>query len=243
MALSGDPDALKDAALVFDLDGTLVDTAPDITGALNHILTAHGRAPIPPAQVRAMVGQGAATLLVQGFNATGEALDPACLPKLFDDFIAYYGEHIADTSVVFPGVRAALERYRRVGAKLGVCTNKPFGLSMALLEALDLTQYFPVVLGADSLKVHKPDPEHFRATVRGLRGNDKLSVMIGDSPTDVATARAAGVPVVAVTFGYTPVPPETFGADFLIDHFDRLDEALIRALTCKRGELQCSPSI
>ncbi len=228
--MASDLAILADATLVFDLDGTLVDTAPDITAALNHILCREGRDAVSPAKVRSMVGQGAWTLLEQGYQATGEPVEPTHLPRLFDDFLSYYRAHIADRSVIFPGARAALERYRAAGARMGVCTNKPYDLSVALLEHLDLSSYFPVVLGADSLPVHKPDPEHYRATVKGLGGRVERSAMIGDSPTDVATARAAKVPIVAVTFGYTPVPPESFGADVLIDDFDSLDQALLTVL-------------
>lgn len=227
-------DLLGGASLIFDLDGTLVDTAPDITAALNHVLTKEGRTPLLPERVRSLVGRGAETLIVEGFQATGEPLAAERVPALFKVFIEHYRDHIADTSRPFPGVREALERFRAAGARLGVCTNKPYRPSIALLEALDLRGFFPVVMGADSVSDHKPHPDHFRAAVRELNGDLGTSVMIGDSPVDAATARAAGVPMIAVTFGYTLVAPAEFGADALIDHFDALEEAVLRALDARR---------
>lgn len=216
--------------LAFDLDGTLVDTAPDLVGAVNHVLGEEGRPPIGPETLRALIGHGAKVLIERAFVATGEPVDPAALPRLIPSFMNYYRAHIADFSRPFPGTEAALVRLTDAGATLAVCTNKAEGLSTALLEALDLTRYFPVLVGGDTLPVHKPDAEHFLETVRRLGGDRARSLLVGDSPTDAATARNAGVPFVAVTFGYTPVPPEEFGAQALISHFDDLDAAIARVV-------------
>ncbi len=217
---------LNGASIVFDLDGTLVDTAFDLTAALNHVLAERGRPTVPPHTVRMLVGHGARVLIEKGFAATGAPLPPDALAPELERFLIYYRSHIADESRPFPGAVAALERLSAQGARLGVCTNKPLSLSQALLDALDLTRLLPVVIGADSLPVKKPDPLPLQEAVRRLGGELKSSILIGDSPTDIATARAANVKVIAVSFGYTTVAPAELGADILIDHFDALDAAL-----------------
>lgn len=221
---------LRGSSIVFDLDGTLVDTAGDLASALNHVLEVAGRPPVEPHTVRMLVGHGARVLLEHGFAETGEPLPPEAVDAHVTRFLAFYADNIASESRLFPGAREALERLVAARARLGVCTNKPERLTLALLDALDLRRYFPAVLGADSLSVKKPDPRHYLETVKRLGGNANRSIFIGDSPVDVATARAASVPVIAVTFGYTPVPPEELGADALIAHFDELDAALARLL-------------
>jgi phosphoglycolate phosphatase len=218
------------SSVVFDLDGTLVDTAGDLAASLNHVLAAAGRAPVEPHTVRMLVGHGARVLLEHGFAETGDPLPPETISTHVTRFLAFYADNIAKESKLFPGAREALDRLAAARARLGVCTNKPEHLTLALLEALDLKRYFPAVLGADSLTVKKPDPRHFLETVKRLGGEAGRSIFVGDSPVDVATARAAGVPVIAVSFGYTPVPPEELGADALIAHFDELDAALLRLL-------------
>jgi phosphoglycolate phosphatase len=221
---------LSGSSVVFDLDGTLVDTAADLAASLNHVLKVAGRPPVEPHTVRMLVGHGARVLLEYGFTETGDPLPPGAIGDHVTRFLAFYADNIANESRLFPGAREALERLVAARARLGVCTNKPERLTLALLDALDLKHYFPAVLGADSLSVKKPDPRHFLETVKRLGGEARRSVLIGDSPVDVATARAASVPVIAVTFGYTPVPPEELGADALIAHFDELDSALLRLL-------------
>jgi phosphoglycolate phosphatase len=222
---------LAGSTLVFDLDGTLIDTAPDLVAALNHVLGVEGRRPLPIETVRMLVGHGAKVLIERGFAETGEPVDPDRLDLLVDRFVSYYAAHIAEDSRVFPGVREALERLEAAGARLAVCTNKHEVLALSVLQALDLTQPFSAIIGADTLPIRKPDPAVYHETVRRAGGHpDAFTVMIGDSPTDAATARAAQVPFIAVTFGYTPVPPAELGADVLIEHFDALDGALDQLL-------------
>jgi phosphoglycolate phosphatase len=213
-------------SLVFDLDGTLVDTAPDLAGAMNAVLIANDRPPVPPAEVRHMVGRGARALIERGFEVTGGPVNAADLDRHFDAFIDYYSTHIADASVSFAGVRGVLTRLKAAGHKLGVCTNKPEDLAVALLEALDLKQFFGAVLGADTLDVRKPDPRHLTETVKRIGGDLTRAVMIGDSEVDNETARNAGVPAVIFTFGYTQFDPTTFGAAALLDSYDDLEAAL-----------------
>lgn len=213
-------------SLVFDLDGTLVDTAPDLAAAMNAVLIANGRPPVPAAEVRHMVGHGARALIARGFEVTGGAADPAAMDAFFAQFIAYYSQHIADASVPFPHVRAVLTRLKAAGHRLGVCTNKPEGLALSLLEALGLKGFFGAVLGADSLDVKKPDPRHLTETVKRIGGTPARAVMMGDSEVDAETARNAGIPAVIFTFGYSRFDPATFEADALLDGYDALEDAL-----------------
>lgn len=217
-------------SLVFDLDGTLVDTAPDLCNALNHVLDRIGRPTMPLSTMRNLVGHGARTMINDALEQSGTHPTGAEMAKHVDTFLAYYTDHIADESRPFPGVIEALKRFQDQGVKLGVCTNKREALSIQLLEALDLTGFFPVILGADSVPANKPDPGHLLATIDALGGNPTSCTFVGDSPTDVATAKAANVPIVAVRFGYTKLKPEELGADHLIDHYDELDSAVLKVL-------------
>lgn len=219
---------MKPLTLIFDLDGTLVDTAPDLAGAMNAVLLKNGRPPVPPAEVRHMVGRGARALIERGFEVTGGPVDPAEMDAHFDHFITYYGDHVADASAPFPEVREVLTRLKAAGHELGVCTNKPEALAVSLLEALDLKGFFGAVLGADTLDVKKPDPRHLTETVKRIGGDVARTVMIGDSEVDAETARNAGVPSVIFTFGYTQFDPAGFGAAALLDGYDALESALAR---------------
>jgi phosphoglycolate phosphatase len=207
-------------ALIFDLDGTLVDTAPDLLGALNAVLLAEGRHGLETATLRHMVGFGARALIEQAMAATGEAVTPARLAALVDAFIAHYRAHIADESRPFPHVEETLARLARDGARMGVLTNKPQELTLPLLEKLDLSCFFAAIHGAGRFDYVKPDPRVFHHVVEELGGGS--AVMIGDSKTDVATARAAGVPVILLSYGYTPEPAHTLGADAVIDDFSKV---------------------
>jgi phosphoglycolate phosphatase len=214
-------------ALIFDLDGTLVDTAPDLLGALNGVLRDEGRPTVNVADLRHLVGHGARAMLGEAMRLTGEPEAEPRLAALVDAFIAHYRAHIADESRAFPGVEQTLGGFARDGAAMGVLTNKPQELTDLLLPALKLERYFGAVYGAGRLPFMKPDPRIFRAIVDDLGGG--RAVMIGDSATDVATARAAGVPVILLSYGYTPEPAHTLGADAVTDDFAELP-ALIRRL-------------
>lgn len=216
--------------IVFDLDGTLVDTAPDLMGALNHVLVEEGRAPLPLDMVRQVVGQGAAVMIERGLERTGGPLPADRRQAMFHRFIAHYGDHIAVASRPFDGVREALQRFHDQGHRQAVCTNKPEALSKRLLSALSLDAYFAAVLGGDTLAVRKPDPTHLIETVRRAGGHPAHAVMVGDSHADVRAAKAAQIPVVAVSFGYTDIPARDLGADIVIDHFDALPDAVTELL-------------
>jgi len=221
---------MPDRAVIFDLDGTLAETAPDLMQATNHILAEHGRAPIGPEQVRSFIGHGARALIARGFEATGEPIPQAAVEPLYDRFVQYYAANIAAGSSLFPGARTLLERCRAEGILLGVCTNKLEGLSVRLLDALEASHYFGAIVGPDTIGIAKPDPAPYRETLRRLGGAHLRSVMVGDSETDIKTARAAGVPAIGVTFGYTPRPIAEFGPDRLVSHFDELWPAITELL-------------
>jgi len=214
--------------LIFDLDGTLVDTAPDLLGALNAVLLREGRRPVDHADLRHLVGHGARVMLEEAFKMTGAAADAARLPGLIDDYIAHYRKHIAVASRPFPGVGATLSALAEQGSMLAVLTNKPQELTDLLLDALNLTPYFRAVYGAGRMSYTKPDARIFHDVVRDSGGVEP-AIMIGDSITDVQTARAAGAKVILVSYGYTPEPAHTLGADAVTDDFTQIP-ALVRRL-------------
>lgn len=211
------------AVVAFDLDGTLADTAPDLTAALNHALAELGRPPVPAEDVRHMVGHGARALLRRGLAATGDA-EEALVEQGFPIFLDHYAANIAVGTRPFPGVEAALDAIAAEGATLAICTNKLEGLARGLVDALGWTARFPVIVGGDSLPVRKPDPAPLHAAIALAGGG--AAAFVGDSITDVDTARAALIPCVAVSFGFSDRPAAELGADRLIDHFDGLVPAL-----------------
>jgi phosphoglycolate phosphatase len=206
-------------ALVFDLDGTLVDSAPDLHRCLNAVLAEQGRAPVSLADIRSMVGDGAAKLVERGFADTGAAVEPAALPGLVQRFLVHYSAGRHALTHAFPGVVETLRLLRERGYRLGVCTNKPYAPTMEILEILGLAGLFEAVTGGDSLPVRKPDAGHLLGTLELLGAAADRAVMIGDSANDVAVARAAGVPSILVRYGYTRTPVEELGADAIIEHF------------------------
>jgi len=215
------------ATVIFDLDGTLVDTGPDLTRALNHVMAALDRPPASLAQVRGLVGQGARALIQKGLALSGGG-DPALIDQTLPLFLDYYRENVCIDSQPYPGATALLDALIGQGVAIGLCTNKPEGLSRALIDALGWSERLPVIVGGDSLPVRKPDPRHLIETVARAGGDPAATVFVGDSDVDVATARAARVPVLAVSFGFSPVPARDLGADHVIDHYDEALDALAR---------------
>jgi phosphoglycolate phosphatase len=222
--------ALSGAVIAFDLDGTLVDTAHDLIGTLNWLLAEEGLRPLPLAEARPFIGRGARWMIERGFQAAEAPLAPAQVQPLFERFIDRYTGHIADESRPFPGCVEALESLKADGAKLVVCTNKLTGLSKALLDALDMTRLFEAVIGSDSTPAIKPDPRHLQTAITAVGGSPTRAVMVGDAATDAGAARAAQVPLILVSFGYTETPARELGPDILIDHFDELPAACARLL-------------
>jgi phosphoglycolate phosphatase len=213
--------------IVFDLDGTLIDTAPDLIDTLNAILARHDVEPVAFEAARTMIGAGVKPLLQRALASRGQQLSPAAIEALFVEYLEVYAAHIADRSRPFPGLEPALDVLTAQGCRLAVCTNKLEWLSVRLLDALGLGARFAAICGQDTFTMRKPDPDMLRLTIVRAGGDTGHAVMVGDSMTDVATARAAGVPVVAVDFGYTETPPADLGADRLISHFDALPAAVM----------------
>lgn len=215
---------------VFDLDGTLADTAGDLVGTLNVILEQEGLAPLPLRKARDMIGAGARALIQRGFEAAGKELTPDHLEALFRQFMVHYGENICVRTRLYPGVIEALDRLEEAGFLLAVCTNKVEEHSVKLLHELGIGHRFAANCGRDTFRYFKPDPRHLTLTIERAGGSPKRAVMIGDSRTDIVTAQNAGVPVVAVPFGYTDVPVQRLGPDLVIKHFDELFPAVLRLM-------------
>jgi phosphoglycolate phosphatase len=211
---------------VFDLDGTLVDTLPDLIDVLADTLKELGLPPLSVEEGRRLVGAGIKPLIVRALDELGRNTAPDELERIYADYVEAYAARIARLSRPFPGVEAALDRLAAQGFRFAVCTNKVTTLSVQLLTELKLIDRFAVVAGCDRFAVRKPDAGHLWGTIVDAGGDPTRTVMVGDSRTDVATARNAALPVVAVTFGYSDVSPEELGADILIDHFDALPEAI-----------------
>jgi phosphoglycolate phosphatase len=217
--------------LVLDLDGTIADTAGDLIGTLNMVLADEGLAPVSLEEGRAMVGAGARALIERGFAAAGTPLAPEKLETLFHKFLAIYEDRIAEESRLFEGLEASLKRFAEAGWKLAVCTNKIESASVKLLEALGIAHMFAAICGQDTHRddgkpVAKPDARALTMTI-ALAGGDRTNcVMVGDSKTDIQTAKNAGVPVVAVDFGYTDVHVSQLDPDIVISHFDTLWDAV-----------------
>ncbi|HKI13713.1 MAG TPA: phosphoglycolate phosphatase [Roseiarcus sp.] len=217
--------------IVYDLDGTLADTAGDLMAALNAILGREGLAPLPIANGRSMVGGGARALIDRGFAASGRTLDPQKLEALFGDFLAHYNAHIADLTQLYPGVETALAAFARAGWRQAVCTNKMEGSAKLLIERLGVAERFAFICGQDTFGVGKPDPTPLIKTIAACGGVNERAIVVGDSATDIKTARAAGLPVIAVDYGYTATPVAELGPDRVISHFDELAEACAALLT------------
>jgi len=220
--------------IAFDLDGTLVDSAPDLIGTLNRMLAPRGHPPVPLSSARHLVGHGARALLRHGFAEAGAVWDEVAEPELFDRFIDDYVAHIADDSRPFEGVVETLDHLAARGAVLCVATNKRTDLAVALIEALGLMRHFAVVAGPDRVTARKPDGAHVREAVRLAGGDPLRAVMVGDATTDTGSARAAGVPCVVAGFGYNDAPLSELGGDIVIDCFADLVvavETLHRAAT------------
>ncbi|MFL6798373.1 MAG: phosphoglycolate phosphatase [Xanthobacteraceae bacterium] len=213
-------------AVIFDLDGTLVDTAPDLVATLNTVLARIGLPPVPYAAARNMVGGGARAMIERGLQAERRTVTPGEVDGLVNDFIAHYAAHIADQSRPFPGLVAALDVLGREGYRLAVCTNKLEWLAVRLLEALRLKPRFVAICGGDTFGITKPDAELLRRTITQAGGQIERAVLVGDSATDISTARNAGVPVIAVDFGYSEVPIAQYQPDRLISAFEELPAAV-----------------
>lgn len=200
-------------AVVFDLDGTLIDSAPDIHAAANRLMARHGFAPFPEAEIRSFIGKGVGHLVACCLHARGGPHDAARQAQLVDEFLAEYESAVSLTEI-YAGVPAALSRLACDGILLGLCTNKPQRASRVVLAHLGLSSYFPVVVGGDSLPERKPHPAPLRATIDALGA--ARAVFVGDSEIDAETAERAGVPFALHTEGYrkSPVAEIAHGGTF-----------------------------
>jgi phosphoglycolate phosphatase len=212
--------------LVFDLDGTLAETAGDLIATLNVILTREGLHPLPMETARPMIGAGMRTLIKRGFSADGVTLSDEKLEDLFYAFLTHYDEHIAELTHLYPGVVAALDRFEAAGWDFAVCTNKLEKTSVHLLTKLGIADRFKAICGQNTFAVCKPNGDALKLTIERAGGTVTSAVMVGDTKTDIDTARNAGVPVIAFTFGYTDQPIANYAPDRAIDHFDALWDAV-----------------
>ena len=216
--------------IVYDLDGTLVETAPDLLDSLNHCLLTVGVPEVEPGEIRRYVGFGSRVMIERAFAAHGRPTNKDELDALQKLFIEHYTAGMPGLSRPFPGVLDALERFREAGFIAAVCTNKLEALSRGLLEALGIADRFEAICGADTFAHRKPDPRHLTDTIARAGGDFDRAVMVGDSRTDIDTAKAAGIPVVAVDFGYTDRPVHEFEPSVVISHFDELTVELAERL-------------
>jgi phosphoglycolate phosphatase len=210
------------ATIVFDLDGTLIDTAPDLIATLNAVFASEQLPAVAYETARPLIGGGARGLIERALAAEGRASAAVDVDRLYGEFVAHYAEHIADRSRPFPQLESALDHLAAAGHRLAVCTNKLEWLSLRLLRALRLADRFAAVCGQDTFGVQKPDPEILRRTVLQAGGDPTRAIMVGDSVTDIRTARAAAIPIVAVDFGYTDVPIASLDPDHVISSFTQL---------------------
>ncbi len=211
---------------VFDLDGTLAETAGDLVGTLNVLLRREALPPVPLEEARDMIGAGAKALIQRGFSAAGEPLSTERLERLFGEFLDHYGAHLCDHTYLYEGVAAALDRLEADGFLLAVCTNKVEPHAVELLDRLGIGSRFAAICGRATFPYSKPDPRHITLTIERAEGDPSRAVMVGDSRADIDAAKAAGIPVVGVTFGYTDTPVDQLGPDRVISHFDDLAGAI-----------------
>ena len=211
--------------IVYDLDGTLADTAADLIATLNWLLGREGLAPVEVDSARSLLGAGARALIARGFLASGRTLEAPKLEALFADYLDYYNAHIADHTKLYPGVEKTLRAFARSGVRQAVCTNKTESLAKLLIAKLGIAERFAFVCGQDTFGVGKPDPKPLLETIVASGGSRETAVMVGNSSTDIRTARAAKVPAIAVAYGYADVPVSELGADRVIARFDQLAAA------------------
>ncbi|WDZ78517.1 phosphoglycolate phosphatase [Ensifer adhaerens] len=216
--------------VVFDLDGTLVDTAPDLVASLNHAVTQAGIAPVGYADLTHLVGHGARAMIERTFALRQKPLTEDVLEWQLREFVDFYHGSMPGDSLPYPGLVDALDRLSGAGYRLAVCTNKPEKLAKRLLERLGLIERFAAISGGDTFEVRKPDAEHLLRTVANAGGSAERSVMVGDSLNDFLVARNAAVPSIAVPFGYSDVPVESLEPTKIISHFDELTPELVSAL-------------
>ncbi len=221
--------------VLFDLDGTLLATSRDLMHSLNHVLADDGLAKVNYEDMTWLVGQGAKAMIERAHDLRGHAVSKERLDALMALFVDHYSAGMPGETVPFPGLMAALDRLDAAGMKLAVCTNKIQSLAVKLLEGLDMAHRFTAITGGDTFDIKKPHGDHVLRTIDMAGGSRAHAVMVGDSVNDILAAQNAGVPAIAVPFGYTDKPVETFNPDVVIAHFDELDAALIERLIAAKA--------
>jgi phosphoglycolate phosphatase len=214
--------------VIYDLDGTLIDSARDMCVAVSRVLADHGLPPITDQDARIFMGQGSKVTVGKAFAKNGRTLDDAALSAATREFVRYYEADPVSHTTAFDGVTDVVGRFDRLGLRQGVCTNKFERPARIILEHLKLMPPISDVAGADTFPVHKPDPKHILMLLERMGGNPERTVMIGDSIHDAEAAHSAGIPAVLVSWGYTARPARELGADAVIDRFDSLPDALNR---------------
>ncbi|MBV9862186.1 MAG: phosphoglycolate phosphatase [Alphaproteobacteria bacterium] len=217
---------MEGSLLLFDLDGTLIDSVPDLCAALNEVLSEYGRPPLLPSEVQPMVGDGMPALVARGFAARG--LDPAAAQQALPRYVAVYEANATRLTHPYPHVHETLETLRRMGYRTAVCTNKLQGPTLTVLRGLDLLRLFDGIAGGDRFAVRKPDPGHLLGLIKELGGGTQSAAMVGDAENDAAAAHAAGLPLILMRYGYARVDPGTLGADAVLDDFADLPPTLQR---------------
>ncbi|XHE14506.1 phosphoglycolate phosphatase [Agrobacterium deltaense] len=218
---------------IFDLDGTLVDTAADLVSSLNHTIAVAGLAPVTYDDLTHLVGQGARVMIKRAFALRQVELPEAELEPLYERFITHYRAEMPGESRPYPGIVTALDALSAAGITLAVCTNKTEILALPLLEKLELTHYFAAITCGDTFSFRKPDARHILGTIEKAGGDPQRAIMVGDSINDILAARNAAVPSIGVTFGYTDVPMAELEPDVVIDDFAALTPALFEELVAK----------
>ena len=220
------------AAVIFDLDGTLIDSAGDIAGALNRLLKEEGRPTLTVAEVAQLVGEGVMVLIERAWEQTGTPIDPDKRASLAERYLSYYAQDPAQFTTVFDGVHKALTDLKALGWTIGICTNKPDAITQSVLAQMGLAPFIDGFVGGDFPR-RKPDGEHILETLRRLNADPSRSLYVGDSVTDVKAARAANIPIICVAFGYAQTAPEALGADVMISSFDKLCNAVKQLSTSR----------
>jgi phosphoglycolate phosphatase len=221
---------VKPALVVFDLDGTLLDTHVDLVESLNHTIAALDLAPLHYEDLTHLVGHGAQVMIERACKLRGYTLAPEGLPSLLERFIAHYTDTMPGATRPYPGLLAAMDELKAKGYRLAVCTNKLEALALNLIDKLHLRHYFDAITGGDTFTVRKPDAKHLVGTVERAGGDISRTIMIGDSVNDILVARNAGIPSIAVPFGYSDVAVETLGPSHIIAHYDELTPDLVEGL-------------
>ena len=216
--------------VIFDLDGTLIDTAPDLIDSLNHTIMKSGLEPVTFEDLTHLVGQGGRVMIRRAFALRKTPIDEATTDLLFAEFINHYRDHLPGKSRLYPGIMDCLERLAGAGMQMAICTNKIEQLAYPLVERLRLKSWFPTMTGGDTFPVRKPDARHILGTIEMAGADPAASIMVGDSVNDILAARNAGIPSIAVDFGYSDVPVAALDPDHVISSFDQLTTELVDGL-------------